>query len=87
MSANEPETATPHPASHGEVRKVTMRCATCGRFRAYEPDDRFCLVCGHAPLETACACDRPFDYALDEEGSLHCPRCARPLRGRAPEFE
>ena len=71
------------PASN----RLTMRCSTCGRFRAYQPDDRYCLVCGHESLERACSCDRAFDYALDETGSLHCPRCGRSLRGRSAEFE
>ena len=66
---------------------VTKRCGTCGRFRAYEEDDRFCLVCGHEPLDSACVCGRSFDYALAEEGDLHCPRCGLRLRGRSSEFE
>jgi predicted RNA-binding Zn-ribbon protein involved in translation (DUF1610 family) len=67
---------------------VPMRCAACGRFRAYAPDDRFCLLCGHDALETACACGRAFNYALVETGaSLHCPRCGRAWRGRASEFD
>jgi hypothetical protein len=66
---------------------VTKRCTTCGRFRAYEPDDAFCLVCGTDSLDAACACGRPFDYALAEEGDLHCPRCGLKLRGRASEFD
>jgi hypothetical protein len=53
----------------------------CGRFRAYRDDDRFCVVCGNEALEAACACGRAYDYALDEEGDLHCPRCGRGLRG------
>ena len=67
--------------------KVTKRCETCGRFRAYDEADAFCLVCGNESLESACACGRDFDYALDEDGDLHCPRCGRRLRGRASEFE
>ena len=60
---------------------ITKRCAVCGRFRAYDPDDTFCIVCGHDELESLCACSRPFDYALAESGDIHCPRCGRVLRG------
>ena len=67
--------------------KRTKRCLVCGRFRAYDASDRFCLVCGSEGLEDECACGRPFDYALAEEGDLHCPRCGRRLRGRASEFD
>ena len=65
---------------------VTKRCPVCGRFRSYDPDDDFCIGCGHEGLEAACTCDRSFDYALAESGDIHCPRCGRVLRGRAPEF-
>ena len=67
--------------------KVTKRCDTCGRFRAYDEADAFCMICGNESLESACSCGRDFDYALDEDGDLHCPRCGRRLRGRASEFE
>lgn len=67
--------------------RLTKRCDTCGRFRAYEADDRFCLVCGSDALHDACGCGRGYDYALVEEGDLHCPRCGRPVRGRGQEFE
>jgi hypothetical protein len=66
---------------------ITKRCAVCGRFRSYERDDAYCLICGHDGLEAECACGRDFSYALGEDGDLHCPRCGRALRGRAPEFE
>ncbi len=66
---------------------IVKRCAVCARFRAYDQDDRFCLACGHEGLESACACGRPFEYALQErEGDLFCPRCGRSLRGRSSEF-
>ena len=66
---------------------VTKRCTTCGRFRAYEPEDDYCLVCGTDSLEATCACGRAFDYALTEDGDLHCPRCGIRLRGRSSEFD
>lgn len=66
---------------------VVKRCAICAKFRAYEPDDQYCLVCGHDALQAECACGRGFEYALDESGDLYCPRCGRALRGRSPEFE
>jgi hypothetical protein len=66
---------------------VTKRCAVCGRFRPYEEDDAYCLLCGHEALEAHCACGRAYDYALTEEGDLHCPRCGRTLRGRSTELE
>ena len=67
--------------------RVAKRCGTCGRFRAYEPDDRFCLVCGHEDLAEACDCGRAYDYALGESGELHCPRCGKSLAGRVQGFE
>ena len=63
------------------------RCSTCGRFRDYREGDRYCLSCGNASLDAGCACGREFDYALHEEGDLHCPRCGVKLRGRPAEFE
>jgi DNA-directed RNA polymerase subunit RPC12/RpoP len=66
---------------------VTKRCAVCGRFRAYDEDDAFCVSCGNEALEAHCHCGRDFSYALAEEGDVHCPRCGRVLRGRAPELE
>jgi len=63
------------------------RCSTCGRFRDYREGDRYCLSCGNASLDAGCACGRVFDYALQEDGDLHCPRCGVKLRGRAAEFE
>ena len=68
-------------------QEPTKRCPVCGRFRAYEPEDEFCIVCGHEGLESACECGRRFGYALSEEGDLHCPRCGKVLRGKNPEFE
>ncbi len=59
----------------------TKRCGVCGRFRAYDPDDEFCIVCGHDALEGECSCGRAYEYALAETGDIHCPRCARVLRG------
>ena len=59
----------------------TKRCTVCGRFRAYDPDDEFCIVCGNDALERECSCGRAFDYALAETGDIHCPRCGRVLRG------
>jgi DNA-directed RNA polymerase subunit RPC12/RpoP len=66
---------------------VTKRCVVCGRFRAYDEDDAFCVGCGNEALEAHCHCGRDFSYALAEEGDVHCPRCGRVLRGRAPELE
>jgi hypothetical protein len=60
---------------------ITRRCAVCGRFRAYDEDDEFCIVCGNDELESACSCGRGFEYALTEGGDIHCPRCGRVLRG------
>ena len=69
-----------------ERPKVTKRCATCGRFRAYDGEDAFCIACGNDSLEDRCACGRDFDYALVEDGDLYCPGCGSRLRGRASEF-
>lgn len=79
--------STDGSAPRADDGRLTMRCATCGRFRLYHDDDQFCLICGHEPLERACACGREFDYALAESGDLHCPRCGARLRGRATEYE
>ena len=66
---------------------VTKRCAVCGRFRAYDPDDEFCIICGHDALDVHCACGRDFEYALAESGDIHCPRCGHVLRGTPPIIE
>lgn len=67
--------------------RLVKRCGVCRRFRSYEAEDRFCLICGSGELEETCACGRGFDYALDEPGDeLHCPRCGEAIRGRAEEF-
>ena len=60
---------------------ITKRCSVCGRFRAYDADDEFCIVCGNDALEGHCTCGRAFSYALAEGGDIHCPRCGRVLRG------
>ena len=66
---------------------TTKRCAVCGRFRAYHEDDRFCIVCGNESLEAECSCGRDFDYALPEEGPVHCPRCGKSFHGKSSEFD
>ena len=67
---------------------VTKRCSVSCRFRAYERDDAFCLVCGHEGLEAECGCGRGYEYALAEgDGPLHCPRCGKSLSGRVGDFE
>ncbi len=67
---------------------VTKRCNGCGRFRAYDEDDAFCIVCGHEGLEAECQCGRSFDYALAEgDGPVHCPRCGRAFKGRHDDYE
>lgn len=69
---------------------VTKRCSVCGRFRQYDEDDSFCVICGHSALESECPCGREYAYALEEGNqgtTLHCPRCGRSLRGRSEEFE
>jgi hypothetical protein len=65
---------------------ITKRCGVCGRFRAYDEADEFCIGCGHEGLEAECACGRAYDYALAELGDIHCPRCGRVLRGRMPDL-
>lgn len=66
---------------------VTKRCTVCGRFRAYDPDDRYCVGCGHDALESECSCGRPFEYALAESGPIHCPRCGKAFHGKSSEFD
>jgi hypothetical protein len=74
-------------SSSGGADPVTRRCAVCGRFRSYEPEDGFCIVCGHDHLESACGCGRGYGYALAENGDVHCPRCGRVLRGQPGGYE
>jgi len=61
---------------------VVKVCATCGRFRRYDPADQYCIVCGYDTLEDSCSCGRDLEYAMDEPdgGGLHCPRCGRDWR-------
>ena len=61
---------------------VVKVCATCGRFREYDPADQYCIVCGYDSLAAECRCGRSLEYALGEpeEGGLHCPRCGRDWR-------
>ena len=69
---------------------LTKRCSVCGRFRLYDEDDVFCVICGNNALESGCTCGRAYEYALEEANqgaSLHCPRCGRSLRGRSADFE
>lgn len=69
---------------------VTKRCSVCGRFRLYDEDDAYCVVCGHDSLESNCECGRAYEYALDEGNqgkTLHCPRCGKSLRGRSADFD
>jgi ribosomal protein L37E len=66
---------------------TTKRCTVCGRFRAYDADDRYCIICGHDALEAECSCGRDFSYALTESGPIHCPRCGKAFHGKSPEFE
>jgi ribosomal protein L37E len=69
------------------TERVTKRCSVCGRFRAYDLDDQFCIVCGQDSLESSCDCGREFDYALGESGPIHCPRCGKAFHGKAAEFD
>ncbi len=69
------------------TQPVTKRCTICGRFRAYEPEDAFCIFCGHESLDAECDCGRDFSYALDETGPIHCPRCGKAFHGKSAEFE
>lgn len=64
-------------------RRVVKVCGVCGRFRSYDPDDRFCVVCGYDQLAAECECGRTLEYALAEaeSGTLHCPRCGKDWRG------
>jgi hypothetical protein len=77
----------PKRTSPDDTARITKRCAACGRFRAYEAADRFCLLCGNDGLHDRCECGRAFDYAIGSEGDLFCPRCGKIVRGRGSEFE
>jgi len=66
--------------------QMTKRCTVCGRFRAYDADDRYCIGCGHDALASTCDCGRAFDYALAETGAIHCPRCGRAFHERDVEY-
>jgi ribosomal protein L37E len=66
---------------------VVKRCSVCGRFRSYEASDEYCIGCGSDALESACACDREYDYALAESGPIHCPRCGRSFHGKSVDFD
>jgi uncharacterized Zn finger protein (UPF0148 family) len=66
---------------------ITKHCTVCGRFRSYQEDDCYCIVCGHEALESECSCGRDFAYALDETGSIHCPRCGKAFHGKSAEYE
>lgn len=70
------------------AERVTKVCDTCGRFRHYDPADRFCIVCGYDTLSAECQCGRAFDYALiePEGGALHCPRCGKDWRGARSDW-
>lgn len=66
---------------------ITKRCTVCGRFRAYQPDDAFCIICGHETLDAECSCGRDFSYALDEDGPIHCPHCGKAFHGKSAELD
>jgi len=86
-----------HPLSRVPVRfaqddkscmTIIKRCAVCSRFRAYDEDDRYCVVCGHDGLAAECECGRVYDYLVPEdESAQHCPRCGTVLRGRQREYD
>jgi len=67
--------------------KTTKRCTVCGRFRAYDESDTYCIGCGQSALETECSCGRAYDYALAESGDRHCPRCGRAFHGVAADYD
>lgn len=69
------------------MASVTKRCTVCGRFRAYDEDDSYCIGCGHQALESECTCGRDYSYALTENGPFHCPRCGKAFHGKAAEFD
>ena len=34
---------------------MTKRCTVCGRFRAYDTEDEYCIGCGHEGLQSELA--------------------------------
>lgn len=69
------------------MNRVIKRCAVCGRFRSYEASDEYCIGCGSDSLEATCSCGRDYDYALDESGPIHCPRCGKAFHGKSLDFD
>jgi ribosomal protein L37E len=69
------------------LERVTKRCTVCGRFRSYQTEDEYCIVCGHESLEAECTCGRDFDYARTETGSIHCPKCGKSFHGKQAEYQ
>ena len=61
---------------------VTKRCTVCARFRGYEVDDRYCVVCGHDALEGECACGRRSDSRAAERCSAAGKKSTTPDQQR-----